>query len=131
MGTPTSSSVTLMWGASTDNIGVTGYQVYRGTTLVTTVSGSKLDYTVMGLSPETTYTFTVRAVDAAGNVSPGSNSVSAKTASSPSVSPWAPNTAYTVGTLVTYDGKTYECLLAHTSLPGWQPPNTSVLWLLK
>ncbi|WP_331710545.1 carbohydrate-binding protein, partial [Paenibacillus elgii] len=53
------------------------------------------------------------------------------TASGPAVSEWAPNTAYTVGTLVTYNGKTYECRQAHTSLVGWEPSNAASLWLLK
>ena len=62
-----SSSVTLNWGASTDNVGVTGYRVYRDSALVSTVTGTS--HTDTGLSPETGYTYTVRAVDAAGNQS--------------------------------------------------------------
>src|SRR5688572_26466785 len=41
---------------------------------------------------------------------------------------WAPNTSYTVNTLVTYGGQTYKCLQAHTSLVGWEPPNVPALW---
>lgn len=41
---------------------------------------------------------------------------------------WAPNTAYAVGSTVTYGGLSYRCLQAHTSLPGWEPPNTPALW---
>ncbi|WP_434739611.1 cellulase family glycosylhydrolase [Micromonospora sp. SH-82] len=63
----TSSSVSLAWNASTDNVGVTGYDVYRGGTLATTVTGTTA--TVGGLSPATGYGFTVRARDAAGNAS--------------------------------------------------------------
>ncbi|MDG4765269.1 cellulase family glycosylhydrolase [Solwaraspora sp. WMMD406] len=71
----TADSVTLTWTASTDNVGVTSYQVLRSTaggpaTPVATVSGTT--YTASGLTPETSYTFTVRARDAAGNVSPSS-----------------------------------------------------------
>src|SRR4051812_38395576 len=44
---------------------------------------------------------------------------------------WAPNTAYAVGALVTYQGPTYKCLQAHTSLVGWEPPNTPSLWALQ
>jgi chitodextrinase len=75
---PTASTVDLRWSASTDNVGVTGYQVFSGTTKVATVTGTST--TVTGLSAATTYTFTVKAVDAAGNVSPASNAVSATTA---------------------------------------------------
>lgn len=73
----TSSSVSLAWSASTDNVGVTGYDIYRGGTLATTVTGTS--GTVTGLSASTAYTFTVRARDAAGNVSGASSQVSATT----------------------------------------------------
>ena len=41
---------------------------------------------------------------------------------------WAPNTAYNVGDTVSYDGSGYTCILAHTSLNGWEPPNVPALW---
>jgi len=44
---------------------------------------------------------------------------------------WAPNTAYSVGALVTYQGPTYKCLQAHTSIVTWEPPNTPALWQLQ
>ncbi len=128
----TDTAVTLTWGASTDNVGVTAYRIYNGSTLVATTSnGSTLSHRVTGLTASTSYTFTMRAVDAAGNVSADSNTVSVTTASGPVVSPWAPNTAYVVGQLVSYNGKTYEARAAHTSLVGWEPPNVPALWLLK
>jgi chitinase len=73
----TPSSVSLAWNASTDNVAVTGYNVYRGGTLVTTVTGTT--YTDTGRSASTTYTYTVRARDAAGNLSAASNQISATT----------------------------------------------------
>lgn len=73
----TSSSVSLAWNASSDNVGVTGYDVYRGTTNVTTVTGTSA--TVSGLAASTSYSFTVRARDAAGNLSPASSAVSVTT----------------------------------------------------
>ncbi|MGI5269784.1 carbohydrate-binding protein [Nonomuraea sp. CA-218870] len=73
----TSSSVSLAWNAATDNVGVTGYQVYRGGALVTTVSGTS--YTDTGRAADTGYTYTVRARDAAGNLSGHSASVTART----------------------------------------------------
>ncbi|MFD7524393.1 MULTISPECIES: lytic polysaccharide monooxygenase [Paenibacillus] len=130
-GTATSSSVALSWNAATDNVGVTGYRIYKGTTLAGTVSGSTLTYTVSGLTPSTAYTFTVRAIDAAGNESANSNAVSVTTASGPAVAAWAVNTAYTTGTLVTYNGSTYECRQPHTSIAGWEPSNVPALWQLK
>jgi len=73
----TSSSVSLAWTAATDNVGVTGYDVYQGATKVSTVTGTSA--TVGGLAGSTSYTFTVKARDAAGNVSPASAAVTATT----------------------------------------------------
>ncbi|WP_187434521.1 DUF4832 domain-containing protein [Paenibacillus methanolicus] len=73
----TSSSVSLTWSASTDNVGVTGYDIYRGG--VWAGSASSAAFTDTGLNPSTTYGYSVRAKDAAGNVSGASGSVSATT----------------------------------------------------
>lgn len=73
----TSSSVSLSWNGASDNVGVTGYDVYSGSAKVLTVSGTAA--TVSGLSASTGYTFTVKARDAAGNTSAASNSVSVTT----------------------------------------------------
>ncbi|GHH33166.1 hypothetical protein GCM10017774_15180 [Lentzea cavernae] len=75
----TASSVSLAWDASTDNVGVTGYEVLNGTTVATTATGTTA--TVTGLTADTAYTFTVRAVDAAGNQSKQSAAVNARTSS--------------------------------------------------
>ncbi|MFV8373640.1 endonuclease [Flavobacterium sp. LB2P6] len=73
----TSNSVSLSWTASTDNIGVTGYNVYLNSTLKTTVTGTMT--TITGLTASTAYTFSVKAKDAAGNVSASSNVVNVTT----------------------------------------------------
>ncbi|GGH12933.1 hypothetical protein GCM10008013_05640 [Paenibacillus segetis] len=73
----TTESVTLSWTASTDNVGVTGYDVYNGTTLAG--STTTTTFTVSSLTPSTTYSFTVKAKDAAGNISTASSSVNATT----------------------------------------------------
>ncbi|WP_438423499.1 M14 family zinc carboxypeptidase [Aquimarina macrocephali] len=73
----TSSTIGLSWNASTDNIGVSGYEIYQGATLVTTATSTS--YTVTGLTPNTTYTFSVKAKDAAGNTSSSSNTASGTT----------------------------------------------------
>ncbi|MFI6421991.1 NPCBM/NEW2 domain-containing protein [Streptomyces sp. NPDC050842] len=77
-GNVTSSSVDLTWTASTDDVGVTGYRIYRGGTLVGTTTGTS--FTATGLSASTPYTFTVKAIDAADNVSAAGNPVSVTTA---------------------------------------------------
>ena len=75
----TTTTAQLSWSASTDNVGVTGYQVFRGTANLGTVTGTSANIT--GLSPATSYTFSVKAIDAAGNVSNASNSVTFTTLS--------------------------------------------------
>jgi Glycosyl hydrolase family 12/Fibronectin type III domain len=74
----TATSVALSWRPSTDNVAVTGYDVYRGTTKVGTATTTT--YTDTGLTPATAYGYTVRAVDAAGNASAASDAVTATTA---------------------------------------------------
>ncbi|WP_394613293.1 cellulose binding domain-containing protein [Lentzea sp. JNUCC 0626] len=73
----TSGSVSLAWTASTDNVGVTGYEVLQGGAVAATVTGTSA--TVTGLSPATAYSFSVRATDAAGNKSAASTAVNATT----------------------------------------------------
>jgi chitodextrinase len=77
----TSGSVSLSWSASTDNVGVTGYQVLRAGTVVGSTSGTT--FTVGGLAAATAYTFTVTARDAAGNTSAPSGAVTATTDPAP------------------------------------------------
>ena len=79
-----SSQINLSWTASTDNVGVTGYRIYRcqgaSCTPATQIATSATNnYSDTGLSPSTTYVYRVAAYDAAGNVSGQSTSVSATT----------------------------------------------------
>jgi chitodextrinase len=62
-----STQVNLTWSASTDNIGVAGYAVYRNGTQVATATSAS--YQDLGLTPGTSYTYAVSASDAAGNTS--------------------------------------------------------------
>ncbi|MGW5399311.1 carbohydrate binding domain-containing protein [Streptomyces sp. NPDC003952] len=73
----TSTTASLSWTASTDNLGVSGYDVYQGATKVAT--SATTGATVSGLTPSTAYAFTVRARDAAGNTSAASNTVNVTT----------------------------------------------------
>jgi chitodextrinase len=82
------TAVSLGWGASSDNVGVTGYRIYRDvgtstpTTLLTTVGGTTTSYTDTTASPSTTYTYAVKAFDGSGNVSAGSNNATVTTQAS-------------------------------------------------
>jgi len=64
-GSVTGTTVPLTWNSSTDNVGVVGYKVYRGTTLVSDQPGRT--FTDTGLVMGTTYTYTVQAYDARNN----------------------------------------------------------------
>jgi chitodextrinase len=76
-GATTANSIALTWSPSTDNVGVTGYDVLRdGQPAATSATTS---YNDTGLAPDTSYTYTVRARDAAGNTSPSSTAVAART----------------------------------------------------
>ena len=76
-----SSQINLSWNPSTDNVGVTGYKVFRAGTQIGT-SGTT-SYQDVGLAASTSYTYTVAAFDAAGNTSAQSASASATTLASP------------------------------------------------
>jgi chitodextrinase len=73
----TINSFTLTWTASTDNVGVTGYEIFRGAVSLGTVNA--LSVNVTGLAPNTAYAMTVRARDAAGKWSAQSAALSVKT----------------------------------------------------
>ncbi|WP_130779961.1 glycoside hydrolase family 48 protein [Cellulomonas biazotea] len=82
-GAVTSTEATISWTASTDDTRVAGYDVYRGTTKVGTVS-TGTSFTDTGLTASTAYSYTVRAFDAAGNVSAASSALSVTTKATPS-----------------------------------------------
>ena len=85
-GTAVSTSrIDLAWTASTDNVGVTGYRIYRNGAVIGTTTGTSFSDT--GLSEYTTYTYRVAAYDAEGNESSQSSPLSATTvdATPPSV----------------------------------------------
>lgn len=78
----TTSSISLNWSASSDNIGVTGYRVFWKTSTSTVYQNTSVTgttTTISGLSASTTYNFYVIAYDAAGNVSVASNILNAST----------------------------------------------------
>ena len=73
----TQTTTNLAWSGATDNVAVTGYEVYRGTTLLGSTASTT--YSVTGLTASTAYTFSVKSKDAAGNTSASSNSVNVTT----------------------------------------------------
>ena len=81
----------LTWQPSFDDVGVQGYDIYRGGTKVGTVPGYQTFYVDGTLTPATAYTFTVKAFDLApptNHVSAASNSASVTTLTATLPSPW-------------------------------------------
>ncbi|WP_283641278.1 GEVED domain-containing protein [Mesonia mobilis] len=79
----TETTVDLSWNASSDNVGVTGYDVYQGSSLLGSATGTTAQIT--GLTANTSYSFYVEAKDAEGNISAASNTVSVTTSGAPAV----------------------------------------------
>ena len=76
------TQVDLSWSGATDDVGVTGYEIYRGGALIATL-GNVTSYADTTVSPATPYSYTVKALDAAGNSSPASNAVNVITPAAP------------------------------------------------
>lgn len=74
----TDSTVTLAWESSTDNIGVKSYDVYQNNIVIGNTNSTQ--FTVKNLSPNTSYTFFIKAKDASGNRSASSNTIQVTTA---------------------------------------------------
>ncbi|GAB3321592.1 hypothetical protein GCM10027299_16250 [Larkinella ripae] len=100
----TQNSMRLTWTASTDNVNVSGYEVYRNNVKIADVN-SGTTYNATGLSSGTEYYFFVRAVDPTGNISPNSNTATETTSGTtgppvnqPPVAPSINNLTATVNT---------------------------------
>ena len=95
------NQVNLAWGASTDNVGIAGYQVFRTGTLIANTSSATRSFTDLTASAGSTYTYVVRALDAASNTSSLSNSIQvttpAATYTPPAPIPTAPAPASPAG----------------------------------
>lgn len=63
----TQTEATLTWTPAVDNAGVTGYAIYKNTVKIADVEPYETSYSVTGLSANTSYTFEIKAKDAAGN----------------------------------------------------------------
>ena len=108
----TETTTNLSWSGATDNVGVTGYNIYKDGNLEASPNGSP--YTVTGLTAATTYNFTVTALDAAGNESSPSTALTVTTDSisggGGGSSVWAEN-----GSTVSYLG---QVAIGTTAVPS-------------
>ncbi|MEV2857962.1 lytic polysaccharide monooxygenase [Paenibacillus larvae] len=119
-------SIELRWNASSSN--VVKYEIFRDGQLIGETAGTS--YADHGLQADTTYTYTVRAVDAAGNISPASDALNVKTKKSDTsaVEEWDPNKVYTEGMTVLYKGLEYK---AKYWTKGDQPDKSDAWRLMK
>ncbi|MFQ3579196.1 MAG: hypothetical protein SNJ71_03525, partial [Bacteroidales bacterium] len=109
VGTITQNTIAISWGASTDNVGVTGYEIYVNNTLFSTVTTTST--TLTGLDCNTSYAIKIRAKDAAGNLSTFNTEITRSTTST---------SAPTVTSPVTYcQGATATALTATGTALKW------------
>ena len=115
-----STQINLSWAASTDNVGVSGYQVFRGVTLIATTPSPS--YSNTGLTPNTSYSYSIKAVDAAGNISGSSATASATTLASdttfPTVTLTAPPASTVTGTVTIIGNGIRQCRRGRRPVPA-------------
>jgi trimeric autotransporter adhesin len=123
----TQTTVDLSWNASTDNVGVTGYDVFIGASLWGTVTATNT--TVTGLTPNTTYSFSVKAKDAAGNISASSNVVSVTTLSAPDTqAPTAPTNLTASNIMQTTVDLSWNASTDNVGVTGYDVFIGALLW---
>lgn len=104
------SQIDLSWTASTDNVAVTGYKIYRDSVFLTTVGGTT--YSDIALAASTLYSYTVSAIDGSGNESAQSAPASATTFPAPIVTPPVQSGG---GTSPSSSGLLYDLVVTPTS----------------
>lgn len=112
----TSSTISLSWAAATDNVGVTGYDVYVNGSLNGTTTG--LIYTVNGLAPSTSYSIYVRAKDAAGNGT-NSNTINVSTQAAADTQPPTAPVLSSTGSTTTTIGLSWTAATDNVGVVGY------------
>ncbi len=115
----TQTTTNLSWTASTDNVAVTGYDVFKdGALLGSTTTATT--YAVTGLTASTAYAFTVKAKDAAGNVSSASNTANVTTlAPADTTAPTAPTSLTASGTTQTATNLSWTASTDNVAVTGY------------
>jgi len=115
----TQTTTNLSWTAATDNVAVTGYDVYQGATLLGATT-TATTFAVSGLTASTAYAFTVKAKDAAGNVSVASNTANVTTlAAADTTAPTAPTSLTATGTTQTTTNLSWTAATDNVAVTGY------------
>jgi chitodextrinase len=115
----TQTTTNLSWTASTDNVAVTGYDVYQGATLKGSTT-TATTFAITGLTASTAYSFTVKAKDAAGNISAASNTANVTTlAATDTTAPTAPTSLTASGTTQTTTNLSWTASTDNVAVTGY------------
>jgi fibronectin type 3 domain-containing protein len=117
--------IDLAWNASTDNVGVAGYTVYRNGAAIATTAGTTLSYANTGLGHGFAYTYTVDAFDAAGTHSAQSATASATTLDD--IAPTTPGSFAAAGTSPTAVAVSWSASTDNVAVTGYGVYRDSVL----
>ncbi len=118
------SQINISWSASTDNVGVRGYQLFRnGVQIGTTATTSFVD---SNLAASTTYSYNVTAFDAAGNVSAQSSAAVATTSTSDTTAPTVPANLSGTSTLSTQVSLSWGASTDNIGVAGYRVSRNSV-----
>lgn len=135
------NQVTLRWDIKSNTEVPTSYKVYRqrGNEKMVKLVGETKErrFTDKAISPDTTYTYYVTALDQAGNESGMSKPIKITTDKEKEDNGleigkykghWRAGARYNVGDIVKFKNAYYTCLQKHESVGGWQPAKASALW---
>lgn len=117
------------------------YTSTQSVTITCATSGAQIRYTTDGTEPSVSSalysaaltissTTTVKAKAFVSGMTSSATISQTYSINSAQTPAWTAGTAYKAGDLVTYGGKTYKCIQAHTALTGWEPPIVPALWQL-
>jgi chitodextrinase len=120
-----SSQIDLSWSASSDNVGVTGYEIWRGPaggtlTKIATTSGTGASYSDATVAASTSYDYQLKAFDAVGNISGPSNTAAVTTPAAPETQPpTTPSNLHVTGTAQTSISLAWDASTDNVGVAGY------------
>jgi len=120
----TPTAISLMWGESVGSSPIRWYYITRDGKDIQAVPGNLTSYVDDGLTPDTEYSYSVRAEDLTGNTSPDSNVLTKRTKpeGGGQYRPWVLGEFYQANEKVSHNGKDWLALVSHTAhVESWAP----------